>query len=70
VPLHAPPGAILDPAQILHSKLPVCLSTEALRIAGTLLYPFMPGKMQELLDWWGMRVDKGGFEHAGVNRDG
>jgi len=35
----------------------------------TLLYPFMPGKMQELLDGWGMRADKGGFEQAGVSRD-
>jgi len=36
---------------------------------GTLLYPFMLGKMQEIQDGWGMTADKSGFEHAGVSRD-
>lgn len=49
--------------------MPVYLSAEAVRIAGILLQPFMPGKMKELLDGLGVRADRRGFEHAVVGGD-
>ncbi|KAG0641656.1 tRNA synthetases class I (M)-domain-containing protein [Tuber brumale] len=63
---HAAPWSIYHPEQ---QDLPVYLSAEAVRIAGILLQPFMPGKMKELLDGLGVREDRRGFGHAVVGGD-
>lgn len=42
---------------------------EALRVAGILLQPFMPGKMGEMLDVLGVKSDRRTFDYAGFRRD-
>ncbi|KAG0134460.1 methionyl-tRNA synthetase-like protein [Tuber indicum] len=63
---HAAPWSVYHPEQ---QDLPVYLSAEAVRIAGILLQPFMPGKMKELLDGLGVGEDRRGFGYAVVGGD-
>lgn len=47
----------------------VFLCAEALRVCGILLQPYMPGKMEMLLDMLGVGRDARGFEKARYSGD-
>lgn len=50
-------------------KIIIYYAAEALRICGILLQPFMPSKMERLLDMLGVDETRRDYDHAKLGRD-
>ncbi|KAH0605455.1 uncharacterized protein H6S33_004677 [Morchella sextelata] len=63
------PWALKDPSLAAQRHKIIYLSSEAVRVSGILLRPFMPTKMSALLDQLSVAADKRGFEYASFGKD-